>query len=200
MPINTASAAGNGALPNGIIEDGELRIERLKSDVPAEASDLVLDLYRRLPRTRITDILQDVAETDGFTDAFTHLRTGAPCKDRIGFLNVLLAEGFNIDLTKMAEATSSHEYSQLLCLAHWHVESQAIDEALAIVFESQSKLLMAQYWGEGRTSSSDGQFFPTTHQGEAMNFINTKYDTHAPGLKAYAHVSDKGLCILFRWC
>ncbi len=186
-----ASAVKNGTLPNGIVEDGELRIERLKADVPDESGDLVLDLYRRLPHIRITDILQDVAQTTGFTDAFRHLRTGAPCKDQIGLLNVLLAEGLNIGLSKMAEATSSHEYSQLLRLAHWHVESQAIDEALAIVLDAQSKLPMAQYWGKGLTSSSDGQFFPTTRQGEAMNLINAKYDTQGPGLKAYSHVSDK---------
>ena len=33
-----------------------------------------------------------------FTEAFTHLRTGAPCRDRIGLLNVLLAEGINLGL------------------------------------------------------------------------------------------------------
>jgi len=31
---------------------------------------------------------------------------------------------------------------------------------------------MAQFWGGGVTASSDGQFFPTTRQGEAMNLIN----------------------------
>ncbi len=46
----------------------------------------------------------------GFTDAFTHLRTGAPCRDRIGLLNVLLAEGLNLGLRKMAEATNTHDY------------------------------------------------------------------------------------------
>ena len=34
-----------------------------------------------------------------FTDAFTHLRTGAPCRERIGLLNVLLAEAFNLGLS-----------------------------------------------------------------------------------------------------
>jgi len=51
-------------------------------------------------------------------------------------------------------------------------------------------LPMAKYWGAGETASSDGQFFPTTRQGEAMNLINAKYG-HEPGLKAYTHVSDQ---------
>ena len=33
----------------------------------------------------------------------TPLRTGVPCGDRIGLLNVLLAEGLNLGLRKMAE-------------------------------------------------------------------------------------------------
>ena len=31
-----------------------------------------------------------------FTEAFPNLRTGSPCRDRIGLLNVLLAEGINL--------------------------------------------------------------------------------------------------------
>ena len=184
-----AAAVRDGTLPNGIIEDGELRIDRLKADVPEEAGDLVLDLYRRLPHVRITDILQDVDEATGFTDAFTHLRTGEPCKDRIGLLNVILAEGLNLGLGKMADATTSHDFFQLSRLSRWHIESEAINEALAMVLEAQSKLPMAQYWGDDNTSSSDGQFFPTARQGEAMNLVNAKYNTHGTGLKAYAHFS-----------
>ncbi|MEP2783610.1 MAG: Tn3 family transposase [Pseudoruegeria sp.] len=47
-----------------------------------------------------------------------------------------------------------------------------------------------EVWVAGQTASSDGQFFPTTRQGKAMNLINAKY-SHEPGLKAYTHVSDQ---------
>ena len=185
-----AKAVRNGALPGGIIEDGRLRVERLEADVPAEADSLILDLYRRLPEVRITDMLTEVANDTGFIDAFTHLRTGAPCKDRLGMLNVVLAEGLNLGLSKMAGASSTHNFKQLARLSNWHVESEAINRALAMVIEAQAWLPMAKYWGAGETASSDGQFFPTTRQGEAMNLINAKYG-HEPGLKAYTHVSDQ---------
>lgn len=185
-----AKAARQGAIPGGSIENGILKLDRLSADVPAEADQLVLDLYRRLPDVRITDILLDVDKATGFTDAFTHLRTGAPCKDTVGLLNVLLAEGLNLGLSKMAEASNTHEYFQLSRLSRWHIESDAINQALAIVIEAQSALPMAQFWGAGVTASSDGQFFPTTRQGEAMNLINAKYGND-PGLKAYTHVSDQ---------
>jgi hypothetical protein len=144
-----------------------LKIDRLTSAVPAEADALILDLYSRLPDVRVTDLLQEVDGDIGFTEAFTHLRTGVPCKDRIGLLNVLLAEGLNLGLSKMADATNTHDYFQLSRLSRWHIESDAINRALAMVIEAQSKLPMAQFWGAGNTASSDGQFFSTTRQGEA---------------------------------
>lgn len=185
-----AKAARAGAIPGGSIKNGVLKIDRLSSAVPREADELVLDLYDRLPAIRVTDLLEEVEKDIGFTDAFTHLRTGSPCRDRIGLLNVLLAEGLNLGLSKMAEATSSHDYFQLSRISRWHIESDAINRALAMVISAQSDLPMAAYWGGGVTASSDGQFFPAARQGEAMNLINAKYGSD-PGLKAYTHVSDR---------
>lgn len=185
-----ARAACDGTIPQGRIEDGTLRIDRLTADVPENAEELVLDLYRRMPPVRITDILLEVDEAIGFSDAFSHLRTGASCADRIGLLNVLLAEGLNLGLRKMAEASNTHDYLHLSRLARWHVESEAMDQALAMVVAAQGKLPMSRFWGMGTTASSDGQFFPSARQGEAMNMINAKYGNE-PGLKAYTHVNDQ---------
>jgi hypothetical protein len=59
------------------------------------------------PPVRITHILLEVDEAIGFTDAFSHLRNGAPCSDRVGLLIGLLAEGLNLGLRKMAEASNT---------------------------------------------------------------------------------------------
>ena len=166
------------------IDDGTLRIDRLTADVPDSAEELILDLYRRMPPVRITDILLEVDAALGFTGAFTHLRTWVACGDQIGLLNVLLAEGLNLGLRKMAEATNTHDYWQLSLLARWHVESEAMDQALAMVVAAQAKLPMSRFWGMGTTASSDGQFFPSARQG------NAKYGNE-PGLKAYTHVNDQ---------
>ena len=185
-----ADAAHRGRIPGGAIDNGELRIGRPATAVPEGVDELVLDLYRRLPEVRITDILLEVDAANGFTDAFTHLRTGALCQDRIGLLNVLLAEGLNPGLSKMAEASNTHDFFQLSRLSRWHIESEAIDRALAMVIEAQAQLPMARLWGLGLTASSDGQFFPAARQGEAMNLVNARYGSE-PGLKAYTHVSDR---------
>lgn len=185
-----AKADRSGTIPGGSIENGVLHVDRLSANAPQGADEMILDLYKRMPEVRITDILMDVDAVTGFTEAFTHLRTGVSCKDKIGLLNVLLAEGINLGLSKMAEATNTHDYWKLMRLSRWHVESDALNRALAMVVEAQAKLPMAAFWGMGTTASSDGQFFSTTRQGEAMNLINAKYGRE-PGLKAYTHVSDQ---------
>ena len=185
-----AAAARQGSIPGGAIDGGTPRIERLASNAPPEADELVLDLYRRLPEVWITDILLEADAAIGFTDAFTYLRTGTPCRDRIGLLNVLLAEGLNLGLSKMAEASNTHDFFQLSRLSRWHIEGETINRALAMVIEAQARLPMSRFWGPGLTASSDGQFFPTARQGEAMNLVSARYGG-APGLKAYTHLSDR---------
>ena len=185
-----AAAARARVIAGGSIEDSMLRVERTEGAVPDGAADLVADLYRRMPDSRITDILIEVDDATRFTEAFTHLRTGSPCRDRIGLLNVLLAEGINLGLRKMAEATTTHGFWELMRIARWHVEGEAYDRALSTVVEAQAALPMAAFWGTGRTASSDGQFFPAGGRGELLNLVNARYGTE-PGVKAYSHVSDR---------
>lgn len=183
-------AAKHGLLLHASIEAEELKIDRLPPSVPDGAGQLVLDLYAALPETRITDLMLEVDAGIGFTDAFTNFRTGAVCKDKLGLMSVLLAEGLNLGLSKMAGASNSHGYWQLQRISQWHIVSDAINRALFVVIDAQAALPMAHIWGLGDSASSDGQFFPTTRQGEAMNLINAKY-SNDPGIKAYTHVSDQ---------
>ena len=158
--------------------------------MPDGAADLVADLYRRLPEARIRTSSSRWTPPPRFTEAFTHLRTGEPCRDRIGLLNVLLADGINLGLRKMAEATTRYGFWELMRIARWHVEGDAFDRALAVVVEAQAALPMAAFWGTGRTASSDGQFFPAAGRGEALNLVNARYGAE-PGVKAYSHLSDQ---------
>ena len=185
-----ADLALRDALPNATIENGILRLEKLERSEPDGTEALILDLYRRIPTARITDILLQTDNAVGFSEAFTNLRTGSPCRDRIGLLSVILAGGINIGLSKMANATGTHSFWELLRIARWHVEEDGYARALAMVVEAQSALPMARFWGMGETASSDGQFFSAAGQGEAMNLVNARYGTE-PGLKAYSHVSDQ---------
>ena len=101
---------------------------------------------RPKPRVRAVPQLLEVDDATRFTEAFTHLRTGSPCRDRTGLLNVLLAEGINLGLRKMAEATTTHGFWELMRIARWHVEGEAYNRALSMVVEAQAALPMAVPW------------------------------------------------------
>jgi hypothetical protein len=49
---------------------------------------------------------------------------------------------------------------------------------------------MAAIWGDGTTSSSDGQFFRSAKRGTAAGDINARYGRD-PGLSFYTHLSDQ---------
>lgn len=180
-----------GTLPNSYIEKGKIRVNRLDRQLPEGMDTLTLDVYKQIPEVSITDILRKVDEDTGFTDSFTHIHTGSTCSDKIGLLNILLAGGINMGLKKMALCSSSHtSFWSLMRISSWYVTSEAMADALAVVIEKHRELPLSSAWGDGTTSSSDGQFMTTGGTGEAMNLVNAKYGI-IPGIKAYTHLSDQ---------
>ncbi len=187
---NISRLAKAGLLPNGAIKNGKIHIKKLEKAIPDGVPEIKLKLSKLMPSIRITEILLQVDAEIGFTDAFTNLRTGVPCKDKVGLMNVLLADGINLGLKKMATASNTNTFWELLRIARWHIQDSAFKQALAILVDAQSKLPMAQVWGKGLTSSSDAQFFHTGGMGSKANLTNAKYSRKA-GLKAYTHLSDQ---------
>lgn len=179
-------------LPNSCIENGKIYMNRLEASQPPEGTDsLTFDIYKRIPQISITEILREVAEETSFTDSFSHIHTGSPCTDTVGLLNIILAGGINMGLKKMAMCSSSHSsFWSLMRISNWHVTSESMSDALAIIIDKHRNLPLSSVWGQGLTSSSDGQFFPSGGSGEAMNLVNVKYGK-APGVKAYTHFSDQ---------
>ena len=183
-------AAHRGALAGAEIKDGELRLDRLEPAAPENVDALVVDLYRCVPRLRVTDLLLEVDDRVRFSEAFVDLRTGSPPRDRLALLTVVLADGVNLGLRKMADACKAYTFWELLRVANWHVREETYERALAVVVEAQRRLPLARLWGLGETSSSDGQHFPAGGMGEAMNLVNARYGT-APGVSLYTHLTDQ---------
>jgi len=73
----------------------------------------VLDLYDRLPAIRITELIQEVDADTGFTETFASTQTGAPYKDQIGMLTVLLAEVLNLINAKYGSEPSLKAYTHV---------------------------------------------------------------------------------------
>ena len=70
------------------------------------------------------------------------------------------------------------------------MRDETYQAALACLSDAIHAQPFTKVWGDGGTSSSDGQFFRAGGHGEARADHNAKYGSE-PGVKFYTHVSDR---------
>jgi hypothetical protein len=185
----TNALARDGQLPDVELTPG-LKISLLENNTPKEADELRERLYGMLPHVKITDLLLEVEKWTGFTRCFTHLKTSERVKDPVLLLTAILADATNLGLAKMAESCPGTSPSKLSRLVAWHIRDETYSKALASIVNYHHRLPFAAYWGEGTTSSSDGQRFRAGGRGEAFGQVKAKYGND-PGVTFYTDVSDQ---------
>ncbi|MEY2925739.1 MAG: hypothetical protein RL367_216, partial [Pseudomonadota bacterium] len=182
--------ANGGLLPDVTISQGVLKVAAIEKSTPLEAELLAARLYAMLPRIRVTDLLAEVADWTLFPNCFTHLRSGEIANDNRVLMAGELADGLNLGLTRMAEATRIASLGQLAWTSDWHIRDETYALALRCLVNQQQREAFAAVFGGGRVSSSDGQFFRAAGFGRDAGSLNAHYD-HRPGYKIYTHISDR---------
>ena len=178
-------------LPEAIITTGSgLKVTPLDAAVPETAQALIEQAAALLPHVKITELLMEVDEWTGFTRHFTHLKTGGSAPDKALLLTTILADGINLGLAKMAESCPGTTYARLSWLQAWHIRDETYSSALAELVNAQLGQPFAGNWGDGTTSSSDGQRFKAGGRAESTGHINPKYGSD-PGRMFYTHISDQ---------
>src|SRR3546814_8424770 len=132
-------------------------ISPLKAATPPATEIARRAAYDRLPRVKITDLLLEVDAWTGFSECFIHRRSGREADDRNALLTVILADGINLGLTRMAETCRGASLRQLAHLHDWHISEAAYGEALGRLIDAHRAMPLAALWGDGTTSSSDVQ-------------------------------------------
>jgi TnpA family transposase len=177
-------------LPDAIITDSGLKITPLDAVVPEAAQQFINRASTLLPRIKITELLMDVDDWTGFSRHFVHLKDGEPTKDRALLLSAILADAINLGLTKMAESCPGTTYAKLSWLQAWHIRDETYSAGLAELVNAQFNHAFAENWGDGSTSSSDGQRFRAGGKAESSGHVNPKYGSE-PGRLFYTHISDQ---------
>lgn len=185
-----AGLAAAGMLEDVDLSTGELKISPIRDRTPEAADALGRSAYEALPRVKITDLLLEVDRWIGFSACFTHQRSGRPPDDRAALLTAILADAINLGLTRMAEACRGFSMRQLAWVHDWHVREETYATALARIIDAHRTLPLAGVWGDGNTSSSDGQFYRAGGRGEAVGDVNARHGNE-PGVAFYTHVSDQ---------
>ena len=178
-------------LPDAVVTDaGRLKITPLNNAVPDEADVLIQQANGLLPHLKITELLLEVDGWTDFTRHFTHLKSGDTAEDRRLLLTTILADAINLGLTKMAESCPGTTYAKLTWLQAWHIRDETYSAGLAELVNAQLHQPFAAHWGDGTTSSSDGQNFKAGGRGQFAGQVNLKYG-QVPGVQFYTHINDQ---------
>lgn len=176
-------------LPDAIITESGLKITPLDAAVPDTAQALIDQTAMILPHVKITELLLEVDEWTGFTRHFAHLKSGDLAKDKNLLLTTILADAINLGLTKMAESCPGTTYAKLAWLQAWHIRDETYGAALADLVNAQFRHPFAEHWGDGTTSSSDGQNFRTGSKAESTGHFALM---HLLGFRFAPRIRDLG--------
>ena len=186
--VNALAKAND--LPDAVITESGLKITPLDAAVPEAAQKIIVAAAASLPHIKITDLLLEVDRWTHFSKHFTHLKSGDLAKDKLLLLTTILADGINLGLTKMAESCPGTTYAKLSWLTAWHIRDETYSAALAQLVNTQTQHPFSAQWGDGTTSSSDGQRFRAGSKAQGTGHVNPKYGTE-PGRLFYTHISDQ---------
>jgi TnpA family transposase len=101
-----------------------------------------------------------------------------------------LAEEKNARQRSAYDSCPGTTYAKLAWLQAWHIRDETYSVALAELVNAQYRQSFAKHWGDGTTSSSDGQRFKAGGKAESTGHINPKYGSD-PGRQFYTHISDQ---------
>lgn len=174
------------------IEDGDLVLRPLSAeDLPEGVRTRCRQLAELLPRVHLTDML---IEVDGWTGCFRHLTHAGGATScgqdlTVALYASVLAQACNLGLTRMAEIADL-SYRQLAWATEWYLREETLNPASAEIVNHHHQRWLAQAWGGGTLSSSDGQRFPVAVKSANAASL-PRYLGQGRGITAYTHVSDQ---------
>jgi TnpA family transposase len=117
-------------------------------------------------------------------------------------LATVIAHGCNVGPYTMARLTQGITYAQIKQITDWQITEDAQRQALAQIVNAITRLDVTQVWGQGKSSSSDGQRFPLNRKilqrtyshrlrDYALEFYSFVADNYAPFYNTVIECTDR---------
>ena len=174
------------------VQDGELHVRRLPgAERPATTTALAREIAARLPQIDLADVLVDVDAWTQFSDELTHAHGATPRQPRLREHRyaALLAHACNLGYARMGQAARI-DPQQLAWITQWYLRPEALAAANARIVNAHHNLPLAQEWGEGRFSSSDGKRYPVGVDSPEARAVS-RYFGRGRGVTFYVWTSDQ---------
>jgi hypothetical protein len=192
-----ARATADGLARNqfAAVRNGRLKLKRTDAlSIPSELEQLRLTFQASYPRVRIEDLLQDVDELCGFSQAFQPLAGYQPRSrgnHHRSLLATLIAHGTNLGLAAMSQSVDTMEAETLQDTSRWILREETLRAANAILVDYHHRLPFTRIWGDGSRSSSDGQRFAVQRDSLLSSFYPRYFGYYDRALALYTHTSDQ---------
>jgi len=137
-------------------------------------------LSKNMRSIRLPELLIEVDNKLHFSKCFLAptLQEGRPPEEICSLLISIMAYGCNIGPFTMARLTTGTSYEQIRRITDWQLTPENQKAALSVVVNAITDLDASRIWGDGTSSSSDGQRFYMPRK--------TLQQTYSPKLSDYA--------------
>lgn len=176
------------------VSNGRLKLKKRDAlPVPRALRELRATISASLPRVRIEDLLQDVDEWCGFTNAFQPLGGYQPrgADPHRSLLATLIAHGTNLGLAAMSQSVDTLTAEALQDTSRWFLRDATLKAANTILVDHHHGLKLSGIWGDGSRSSSDGQRFAVERNSLLGSVYPRYFGYYDHALQIYTHTSDQ---------
>jgi TnpA family transposase len=175
------------------IVDGELKLSRIEGEDERDHSAHGF-LQSVLPKVRIEDLLLDVHRRCGFLNAFTPLEglnTKPSEKHEKILLAALIAHGTNLGISAMGNSAKGITVDEISNTSRWYIRESTIKAANAMIVDYHHRMRLSKSWGDGSSSSSDGQRFGVQKSSLLASFYPRYFGHYDRAVTVYTHTSDQ---------
>ena len=174
------------------MENGKLVVTKLPGEeISASSEVLKKEISDRLPEIELTDLLIEVDGWTNFSRHFAHPNGSEPrSPDALHHCYAgILAQACNFGFMQM-QRMSGLTYRKMAWFSTWYLREETLKAAFSELVNFHSRLPLAQLWGGGTLSSSDGQRFPVSVK--TRNAVSVpRYFGYGKGLTYYTWTSDQ---------
>lgn len=189
----SAFAKGLPENPFAKIVEGKLKLSRMEG-IGNEINAAKGFLESTLPKIRIEDALLNLHRRSGFLNEFKPLAgyDARPSeKHERTLLAAIIAHGTNLGIAAMGNSTKGITVDELSHVSRWFIRESTIKAANAVIVDYHHRMRLSKTWGDGTSSSSDGQRFGVQQSSLLATFYPRYFGHYDRAVTVYTHTSDQ---------